>query len=186
MTERGPTAPGFKRARAGFVRAVDRLSIGCAVFAAACLAAAMLVVVWMVIWRVTGHSTYWEIELAVYLIVATVLVGSPYTLMTHGHIGVDLLGHYLSASHRRMVDRILAILGLAVCIYLAWKGLDLTLEAFHKNEGSGSAWNPPRWPFYALMPVGLGLTALQYVAEMVREAPPPVAQGDLPVSGQGA
>ena len=186
MTGPMAAAPGFQRAGAGFVRTVDRLSIGCAVFAAACLAGAMLVVVWMVIWRVTGHSTYWEIELAVYLIVATVLVGSPYTLMTRGHIGVDLLGHYLDPAHRRILDRVLAVLGLGVCVYLAWKGLDLTLEAFHKHEGSGSSWNPPRWPFFALMPVGLGLTALQYVAEMLREAPPPIGQDDLPVSGQGA
>ncbi len=172
--------------KAQFVRAVDRLSVGCAVFAAVCLAAAMLVVVWMVIWRATGHSTYWEIEFAVYLIVATVLVGSPYTLMTHGHIGVDLLGHYLGPQARRNLDRVIAVLGLLVCLYLAWKGLDLTLEALHKNERSGSAWNPPRWPFYALMPVGLGLTALQYIAEMLREAPPPVDPGALPISGQGA
>jgi TRAP-type C4-dicarboxylate transport system permease small subunit len=175
--------PGAAR----FVRAVDRLAVGCAVVAAACLVLAMLIVVWMVIWRATGHSTYWEIELATYLIVATVLVGSPYTLMTHGHIGVDLLGHYMSPGARKILWRILAVAGFVVCIYLAWKGLDLTLEAFEKNERSGSAWNPPRWPFFALMPFGLGLTALQYVAEMLREAPPPVQDDELTlVSGQGA
>jgi TRAP-type C4-dicarboxylate transport system permease small subunit len=171
---------------AAFVRAVDRLSIGCAVVAAGCLVLAMLIVVWMVIWRVTGHSTFWEIELATYLIVATVLIGSPYTLMTGGHIGVDLLGHYLKPEPRRILARIIAVFGLLVCLYLGWKGLELTIEAFHKNEHSGSAWNPLRWPFFALMPVGLTLTALQYVAEMLREAPPPIEADAIPVSGQGA
>ena len=155
-------------AAARFVRAVDALSTGLAVAAAACLAAAMLIVVYMVIWRATGHSTYWEIELATYLIVATVLIGSPYCLMTRGHIGVDLLAHLMAARHRLALERVLAVLGIGVCLYLAWKGLDLTLEAFHKNETSGSAWDPPRWPFFALMPIGLGLTALQYVAELLR------------------
>ena len=169
----------------GFVRAVDRLAVGCAIFAAACLVAAMLIVVWMVIWRATGHSTYWEIELATYLIVATVLIGSPYTLMTHGHIGVDLLGHYMRPEARRKLEHVIAVLGFLVCVYLAWKGLDLTLEALHKDERSGSAWNPLRWPFYALMPIGLGLTALQYVAEMWRKAP--AGEGpEAPISGQGA
>lgn len=170
---------------AAFVRAVDRVAIGCAVFAAFCLVAAMLIVVWMVAWRATGHSTFWEIELATYLIVATVLIGSPYTLMTHGHIGVDLLGHYMKPPGRRFLGRVIAVLGCAVCVYLAWKGFDLTLEAFHKKETSGTAWNPPRWPFFALMPVGLGLTALQYVAEMLRRAPPPV-EAPATISGQGA
>lgn len=168
---------------AQFVRATDRLSLACAVLAAAFLAAAMLIVVWMVIWRATGHSTYWEIELATYLIVGCVLVGSPYCLMTRGHIGVDLLSHLLSPGKRRVLERVLAVLGLAVCVYLAWVGLELTLEALHKGERSGSSWNPVRWPFFALMPIGLGLTALQYVAEMLRDKP--VAE-PTPISGQGA
>ena len=171
---------------AAFVRAVDRFSVGCAVVAAAFLAAAMLIVVWMVIWRATGHSTYWEIELATYLIVGCVLIGSPYCLMTRGHIGVDLVSHMLSPPRRKVLERVLAVLGLLVCLYLAWEGLDLTLDAFRKGETSGSSWNPPRWPFFALMPVGLALTALQYVAEMLRSEPPPAAGDAVPISGQGA
>jgi TRAP-type C4-dicarboxylate transport system permease small subunit len=171
---------------AAFVRGMDRFSVACAVVAAAFLAAAMLIVVWMVIWRATGHSTYWEIELATYLIVGCVLIGSPYCLMTHGHIGVDLVSHLLSPPKQRVLARVLAAMGLVVCLYLAWQGLGLTLEAFHKNETSGSSWNPPRWPFFALMPIGLALTALQYVAEMLRDDPVKAPVDNLPVSGQGA
>jgi TRAP-type C4-dicarboxylate transport system permease small subunit len=170
-------------AAARFVSRVDALSTACAVFAAACLAAAMLIVVWMVLWRATGHSTYWEIELATYLIVASVLIGSPYCLMTRGHIGVDLLSHLLSPPKRRVLERTLAMLGLVVCLYLAWEGLGLTLEALHKGETSGSSWNVLRWPFFALMPIGLGLTALQYVAELLRDEP---VAAPAAISGQGA
>jgi TRAP-type C4-dicarboxylate transport system permease small subunit len=173
------TAP--KAAR--FVRAVDALSTALAVLAAACLAAAMLIVCYMVVWRATGHSTYWEIELATYLIVACVLIGSPYCLKTRGHIGVDLLAHVLSPAHRVVLERVLAVLGLAVCLYLAWEGFELTLHALRSGETSGSSWDPPRWPFFALMPLGLGLTALQYVAEMLREKP---ASPAAAISGQGA
>ena len=168
---------------ARFVRAVDGLSTALAVVAAVCLAAAMLIVCYMVVWRATGHSTYWEIELATYLIVGCVLVGSPYCLKTKGHIGVDLLAHVLPARHRVVLERVLAVLGTAVCIYLAWEGLELTLHAMRSGETSGSSWDPPRWPFFALMPLGLGLTALQYVAEMLREKP---ATESAAVSGQGA
>jgi TRAP-type C4-dicarboxylate transport system permease small subunit len=173
------TAPRAAR----FVRAVDALSTALAVSAAACLAAAMLIVCYMVAWRATGHSTYWEIELATYLIVACVLIGSPYCLKTKGHIGVDLLAHVLSARNRVRLEKALAALGLVVCLYLAWEGLELTLHALRSGETSGSSWDPPRWPFFALMPLGLGLTALQYVAEMLREKPVEEAGA---VSGQGA
>lgn len=168
-----------------FVRFVDRLSDACAVAAAFTLVAAMLIVCWMVVYRSLGNSTYWEIELATYLIVATVLVGSPYCLKTRGHIGVDLVSEWLSPRGRRILARVLAVLGLAVCLYLTWTGLELTLEAWHSNEHSGSAWNPPRWPFFAMMPLGLGLTALQYVADFVRSDPDAVV-AEAPISGQGA
>ena len=169
---------------AAFVAAVDRLSTALAVVAAFFMAAATLIVVWMVIWRVTGHSTYWEIEMSVYLIVGAVLVGSPYCLMTKGHIGVDLVSHLMSPPTKRVLERVLAVLGMIVCLYLAWKGLELTLEALHKNERSGTAWNAPRWPFFAMMPLGLGLTALQYVAELLRERE--VDTSAQAISGQGA
>ena len=167
-----------------FVRFVDRLSDACAVAAAAMLVAATLIVCYMVVYRWLGNSTWWEIELATYLIVGAVLVGSPFCLKTRGHIGVDLVSEWLPARGKRVLARVLAIAGLAVCLYLAWEGLQLTLEALHKNERSGSLWNPPRWPFFALMPIGLGLTALQYVADFLRTEDAPAAAA--PVSGQGA
>lgn len=167
-----------------FVRLVDRVSDLCGIAAAAMLVAAMLIVVWMVAYRALGNSTYWEIEAATYLIVGTVLIGSPYCLKTRGHIGVDLASEWLPPRGKRALARVLALLGFAVCVYLAWEGLQLTLEAFHKNEGSGSLWNPPRWPFFATMPIGLGLTALQYVADFLRPVDAPAVTAS--VSGQGA
>lgn len=167
-----------------FIRFVDRLSDACAVLASVMLVAATLIVCWMVLYRALGNSTWWEIELATYLIVAAVLVGSPYCLKTRGHIGVDLVSEWLPPRGKRVLGRALAVLGFAVCVYLAWEGLQLTIEAFHKNEGSGSLWNPPRWPFFATMPIGLGLTALQYVADFLRPAEAPAATAA--VSGQGA
>jgi len=163
-----------------FVRLVDRVSDLCGIAAAAMLVAAMLIVVWMVVYRTLGNSTFWEIEAATYLIVGTVLIGSPYCLKTRGHIGVDLASEWLPARGKRVLARILAAMGFVVCLYLGWEGLQLALEAWHKNEGSGSLWNPPRWPLFATMPVGLGLTALQYVAEIFREDPLPPARAAVP------
>ena len=168
-----------------FVRFVDRLSDVCAVIAAAMLVAAMLIVCWMVVYRLLGNSTYWEIELATYLIVGTVLIGSPFCLKTRGHIGVDLISEWLRPVPRRILHRVLAVLGMVVCVYLAWVGLELTLDTWHTQETSGTAWDPPRWPLFALMPIGLGLTALQCLADFVR----PDDLHEKPIeklSGQGA
>jgi TRAP-type C4-dicarboxylate transport system permease small subunit len=101
--------------------------------------------------------------------VGAVFLGSPYCLKTGGHVAVDLLGHYLPDRWLRPVNFVVAVIGLLVCAYLAWMGGELALRALHEGERTGSMWNPPKWPLFLSMPVGLGLTALQYVAELLRE-----------------
>jgi TRAP-type C4-dicarboxylate transport system permease small subunit len=152
-----------------FVRAVYRLSTACAVVAALMLLVAALVITWIIVYRALGGSTYWEIEFSVYMMVASLFLASPYCLATNGHVGVDLLSHYLPSRLARPVAIAVALVGLAVCVYLAWAGADMTLHALAKGERTESAWAAPKWPLFLTMPVGLGLTALQYVAELLRD-----------------
>ena len=152
----------------GFVRAVDRLSLGCAIVAAVLLTAAALLITWLVICRSMGNSAYWELEAAIYMMVAACFLGSPYCLRTNGHVGVDLLTHYLPPHWARRFHRFVVWLGLAVCLFLAWQGWLLTHETFVKLERTGSIWNPVKWPLHATLPIGMLLTALQYCAELVR------------------
>jgi TRAP-type C4-dicarboxylate transport system permease small subunit len=155
-----------------FVGVMDRISRAFAVVAAVLLAAATAVICWMVIYRALGNSTYWEIEFAVFLMVAGLFFGSPYCLMTGGHIGVDLLAHYLSSRSRTGLFTVVAVIGLLMCLYLTVVGAELAFESFVKGERTESTWRPYKWPVYATMPIGLGLTALQYVAELLRTRAP--------------
>jgi TRAP-type C4-dicarboxylate transport system permease small subunit len=152
-----------------FVRAVYRLSTACAVVAALMLLIAALVITWSIFYRAMGASTYWEIEFSVFMMVGSLFLASPYCLATNGHVGVDLLSHYLPARCARPAGIAVAVVGLAVCVYLAWAGAEMTLHAFAGDETTESAWAAPKWPLYLAMPVGLGLTALQYVAELLRD-----------------
>ncbi|MEP6607724.1 MAG: TRAP transporter small permease [Burkholderiaceae bacterium] len=152
----------------GFVRTVDRLSVFCAVVAAVMLALAALIVTWSVIYRAMGASTFWEIEFSVFMMVASLFLASPYCLATNGHVSVDLLAHYLPARGVRILGVVVAVVGLGVCLYLTWRGAILTTEAFDKGLRTESSWAPYKWVLYVSMPVGLGLTALQYVAELMR------------------
>jgi TRAP-type C4-dicarboxylate transport system permease small subunit len=151
-----------------FVRAVDRVGTACAVIASVMLALAALIITWNVIYRATGASTYWEIEFSVFMMVASLFLASPYCLRTQGHVGVDLLSHYLPVRYARPVVAAVAVIGLLVCLYLAVAGGILTVESFEKGETTESTWAPYKWPLFLTMPVGLALTALQYVAELVR------------------
>lgn len=152
-----------------FVRAVFRLSTACAAIAAVMLLVAALVITWSIVYRAMGASTYWELEFSVYMMVASLFLASPYCLATQGHVGVDLLSHYLPRSLARPLAIVVGLVGLAVCLYLAFAGAELTLHALDRGERTESAWAPLKWPLFLAMPVGLGLTALQYVADLLRE-----------------
>ncbi|OGA17642.1 MAG: hypothetical protein A3I63_03825 [Betaproteobacteria bacterium RIFCSPLOWO2_02_FULL_66_14] len=154
-----------------FVRAVDRLSDACAALASVMLLLAALVICWNVIYRAMGASTYWEIEFSVYMMVAALFLGSPYCLRTNGHVAVDLLAHWMPQRFSRTLGVCVLVVGLAVCIYLAILGGVLTVESFERGERTESTWAPYKWPLFLAMPVGLGLTALQYVAELARPRP---------------
>jgi TRAP-type C4-dicarboxylate transport system permease small subunit len=153
-----------------FIRLMDRLSVACAVAGALLLASAVVVITWMVIYREMGNSTDWEIEYAVFAMVGALFLASPYTLMTNGHVAVDLLGHYLPPEHARRLSIATGVLGLLVCAYLTYAGAELTLHAWLSGETTESSWAPVKWPLFLSMPVGLGLTALQYLAEIARAA----------------
>jgi TRAP-type C4-dicarboxylate transport system permease small subunit len=126
----------------------------------------MLVIIWMVLYRSLGYSTSWELELAVFLMVCSLFLASPYTLKTHGHVGVDLLTTYLPESWSRPLNLLVMVVGLGVTIFLTYLCAEFAFDSFLKGERTESVWAPLKWPLYATMPVGLGLTAAQYLAQI--------------------
>jgi len=147
-----------------FCTAIASLSRFCAVLGSICLAMAAVVIVWMVTYRTLGNSTSWELELSIFLMVVSLFLASPYTLLTRGHVGVDLLAHYMSERNARRLNLVADGLGLVVCVFLAFVCFEFALEAYIKGDRTESVWAPPKWPLYAAMPIGFGLTALQYIA----------------------
>jgi len=153
-----------------FSRCVARVSAALAVCAGGGLLIATGVISLMVFKRSAGLPSTWELELAIELMVAAVFLGSPYTLATGGYVSMDLLSGVLGTSGRRVWQLFLRLAGMAVCLYLGWEGLRLTLETYTSGERALGLWQPLVWPRYATVPIGMFLTALQYAAHMVDSA----------------
>ena len=64
-----------------------------------------------------------------------------------------------------------ALLGLVVCIFLAWRGADFAFDAYSIGEVAESIWAPLLWPIKSTMALGLFLTALQYIVMIWEGAP---------------
>ncbi len=164
-----------------FIRVIDRLADILAIVAGAMVLVAVLIVTYMVTIRMAGASNYWEIEASIYLSIGAIFLASPYCLRTGGHVGVDMLPSLMGPGLRKYWRLTLKLVGLAVCLYLAWVGAHMTLEAYDSGERGHSLWKPLVWPLNLAMPVGMALTALQYVAEIFRTGPSAVDEGLTPL-----
>jgi TRAP-type C4-dicarboxylate transport system permease small subunit len=135
-----------------YIRIVSALSLAGGVVAMLLLAAAVLVTCQMIFVRyMLGGSTIWQTEFVIYSIVAATFVGSPWVLSERGH--VELAG---------------GLAALLFCLLLAWSGFIYFYEAATRGWRTATVWQLPLWiPLFPL-PLGIGLLALQYVAEILK------------------
>lgn len=151
-----------------FVRSVAALSRLFGVLAAGMILLAVLVVCQMVFMRyVLGSSTIWQTPFVTYLLIAATFLGSPYVLLIKGHVNVDILPLFLPQRGRVVLAYLSALLSLAFCLVVAWEGSQFWYEALSKGWTSSSIWRVPLWIPYLSLPLGMGLVALQYLADIL-------------------
>jgi TRAP-type C4-dicarboxylate transport system permease small subunit len=151
-----------------FIRAVAALSRACGVAAALLIAVSVLVIVHMVASRyLLRLPTIWQTEFVSYSIIAATLIGSPYVLLHRGHVNMDILPLYLERRARWWLALIAEAMSLGFVLLLFWYGIRLWHEAWANDWHSDTVWRVPLWIAYLSLPVGMGLLALQYVAEII-------------------
>ncbi|MCE9681064.1 TRAP transporter small permease subunit [Halomonas alkalisoli] len=153
----------------GFIRTMDVLSRITAYLAAALFIAGVLVICQMVFIRyILGMSTSWQTEFTVFSVTAAMLLGSPYVLMTGGHVAITILPDALGGLPQKLMRLTASLIGLAFCAALAYGAWVYVWEAWEGGWTTGTVWNPPLWPALLPMAVGATLLSLQYIAEILR------------------
>jgi TRAP-type C4-dicarboxylate transport system permease small subunit len=151
----------------GFVTAVRRVSQLCGFVAAGLIALGVLVVCHMVFVRyVLNQNTIWQTDFTTYCLIAATFVGSPYVLMTRGHVNVDVLPLYLTGRTRFGLALASAIVSLAFCAAIAVLTFLFWKQAWDNRWVSDTMWRARLWIPYSSMPIGLGILCLQYVADI--------------------
>jgi TRAP-type C4-dicarboxylate transport system permease small subunit len=152
-----------------FIKAVRTVSQACGIFAAGLIALGVLIVCEMVIERaVLQTNTIWQTDFVTNCLIAATFVGSPYVLMTRGHVNVDVLPLHSGPRLRYALALFSILLGMAFVVVLAVLGFNFWHEAWVNNWRSNTVWRVRLWIPYAAMPVGLGLLFVQYVVELIR------------------
>lgn len=151
-----------------FIRLVALLSRLCGIVAALMVLTSVLVVCQMVFTRYALHAaTNWQTEFVTYILIAATFVGSPYVLLTRGHVNVDLLPLYVTHRWRIVLALVASTVSLAFCLIITWYGYQLWLEAWEKAWLSDTMWGVRMWIPYSAMPIGFAVLSLQYVADIL-------------------
>lgn len=111
-------------------------------------------------------ATDWQDEAAVFCIVGAVFTASAYVQSYRGHIGIELLAHFLSPRANRARAILVDFATFLFCAFFAWKSWTLWHEAFVEKQTTTSAWAPPLWIPYGLMAFGMTLLALQVALQV--------------------
>jgi TRAP-type C4-dicarboxylate transport system permease small subunit len=114
-----------------------------------------------------GQPTVWQTEVSIYLLMFVTFVGAAYGLRHHAHVGVDLLVERLPTKPQLVLRIITAIFAVGVVLVVAWTAGHNWWEAVEGDFRSATALRAPLSVVYAILPLGMILVALQYLAFIV-------------------
>lgn len=160
-------------------RVIDGLTYLTGWTAALCLVAAAIIVTEAVVVRkILGISTIWQIEASVFLLIFTVFAGAPLVQKNERHLNVDLVIIHLSPRTREITLIIVSIITCLIAGILAWYSWPMWWEAVVGNQHTESLWGPPLWIPYFFLPLGMTLLFLQYIV-YIRDKIVNLKKGDI-------
>jgi TRAP-type C4-dicarboxylate transport system permease small subunit len=149
---------------------IDGLTLLTGWLAALSLVAAALIITEAVIVRkLFGVSTIWQIEASVYLLMFSVFAGAPFVQKNESHLNVDLLIIHFSPKTREIILIVVSIATCLLALLLAWYAWPMWWESIVRHEHSESLWGPPLWIPYFFLPLGMSLLFLQYIVYIWRK-----------------
>jgi TRAP-type C4-dicarboxylate transport system permease small subunit len=129
-------------------------------------------------------------EINQFLIIAVTFIGAGYAASQARHIRMSALYELLSGSGRKAVMMLIAGSTALLCFVLAYYGLHY-VETVRELGTRSPALQLPYWWIYALAPLGLLTTGLQYLLTLLRNFSSPEIYesfhhiehpGEIPVS----
>ena len=113
--------------------------------------------------------TLWAHEVSAMVFGTYIIFGGAYTLLSKGHVNVDVVYGGLPKRWRAFLDIVTFSVFALFCTALAWKGWEIGLNSFKFLERSGSVWNPPIWQLKLIVSVGCMLLLLQGLSKFVND-----------------
>lgn len=141
----------------------DRLVDVMALIAALLLVWVMVAVIGSVAMRNAGLQPFaWLFTSTEYAMLYITMLGAPWLVRKRGHVHIELVTATLPEPIRVFVSRLVAAMCVAICLYLAWKGVQLVQTNLARGDFDVRAYYFPRWILTITFPVSFGLMAIEF------------------------
>lgn len=151
---------GFERAAAWIAKIADQLSAAVCAFLIVVTTGAMLA-------YQAGWASPWLDDLLRMLLVWLVYLGTVSLCLANDHITMDAFYTRMRPGLRRAVDVLVALLGLALCGFVAKIGWDSFKQTIEFDEQMPSGYFAA-WPLSIAIPLCFALMAIAYLAHFIR------------------
>lgn len=149
-------------------RAYDALLTAMAILAGVTLVWLMVAVIVSVTMRNAGLQPFaWLFVSTEYGLLYMTMLGAPWLVRKKGHVHIELVTASLPDGVRRVVSRLVALLCVAVCVVLAWKGAELVATNLERGDYDVRAYFYPRWLLTIAFPLSFGLMAAEFARFVV-------------------
>lgn len=151
-----------------FMSAMGWVNLCLAILAAAVLFAVTMMIFAEVSWRfLGGRSQLWVTEVSEYSLLYITFLAAPWLLQHRRHVAVDLFLATRRGRSAQILQVLIAALGLALCLLLAVKGVQLVLDQYSTGLRRISVMAPRSWYIFAAFPLGMALMAVQFLDQLV-------------------
>jgi TRAP-type C4-dicarboxylate transport system permease small subunit len=147
----------------------DAVVYGMAIVAAFLMAAMMVIITLDVVFRNLGYqSSAHFFTFTEYALLIVPCLGAPWLAREKGHIYVEILLNSLPAVGRRMMIWAIGLFCIAVCLTIAWYGLQVTIHDYLQAEKDVRSLDMPRWTLVVWIPVSFLMMAIEFARYLWR------------------
>lgn len=116
---------------------------------------------------VFAQATSWSLEVNTFLIVYIAVMTAADVQRQREHIAIGFLMEKAPLPVQRAAGVLVALIGVGFCAILTWRGWLMAAQAWEYGERVSSAFGTPMVIPYAMLPIGFGVLALQFLAQAV-------------------
>lgn len=145
-------------------KTLDKVENFLAVIAGIFILLSMFTIVLEVIVRSTiGYSFVWVQEYNEYLLLYIPFLAGAWLLRNNDHVVINLIDNILGENPSKVLDVIVAILGLIAMSVLFYFSTIVTIDIFERGVKSTTVLRTPQVYIYIVIPIGSLLMALEFL-----------------------